>query len=142
MRRLPGGIQCLRNRLESRRAVFMRVSKIDDPAILRRAPGRLVRIGEETDRRLGANQDQLFDALQKLDGLLGEIRDSLDLHETRPPLASRRKPVARNAGAGCSGNAPRGGQSALLQRGSPNQNQRLLSGLECFGDLIDGIARH
>jgi hypothetical protein len=45
-----GGFQRVRERFERRHSVFMLVREIQDPAILRRAPGRLVRVSKETHR--------------------------------------------------------------------------------------------
>src|SRR5689334_9767881 len=100
----------------------MRVGEMKNPAIIWRAPGRLVRISKEADRRLRADQDQLLRSFHEIDDLLGEIGNALDLDAAGAALAARGKCVADDACAGRRSDATCGRESTLLQRGSADQH--------------------
>ncbi len=51
---------------------------------------RLVRIGEERDRRLGADQDDVLEARQHLERLIDRIGDAFDRHTAAAALHAAR----------------------------------------------------
>ena len=107
-----------------------------------RAPAGFAGIGKEGHRRLGADEDQFFDFSESLDDLLREIGNALDHDEARTTLDARRKGVAHDARAGRRSDTARRDETALLQRGTANDDGGLLAGLKRLGRDVHGGLRH
>ncbi len=109
---MPAGVlrrtQGFGHGFERGRAIFMRMREIKHLATFRRAIARLLRIGEEGDRRLGADQHQLFDIGEEIDDLLGEIGNAFDGDAARAALQARREGIAHQPRAAGGGDAAGG----------------------------------
>src|SRR5690242_14586469 len=79
---------------------------------------RLAGIGEERDRWLAANEDELLGILEELDDLFGEIGNAVDPDAPRATLQPRDEGIARDARARLCRDAACGRQSAFLEHGA------------------------
>jgi hypothetical protein len=106
MQRLFGRLHSVGESFQGSRPILVWMGEIKNFAILRSAPGRFVRIGEEADRRARADQDQLPCSFHEFDDLFREIGNALDLHAPGAALATRRKGVTRDPRAGRRSDTP------------------------------------
>src|ERR1700744_2923684 len=93
MHRLFGCSPRVGESLQGCRAILVWVGKIENPAILGRAPGRFVGICKETHRRARGDQNQLLRPFHKLGDLFGEVGNSLNRHSPGATLAARGKRI-------------------------------------------------
>ena len=123
-------------------AVLVAIREHAKLAAGRQGPTRLVRIGEEGDGRLGANEDEMVDVGEEADHLLREVRDALDRRHAGAPVETRSESVAEQATAARRRDPARGAK-ALSAEALASQQQRLLSwSSDNFGDPPDDRLVH
>lgn len=91
---LPG------QRFQSGDHVLGRIGEGVHLGALRYQVARLAGVGEERHRGAGARHDQVLDAVQLADGLLGEVAQTLDGGQARAALQSRGEGLRQRAQAG------------------------------------------
>ncbi len=113
----------------------MHVGEPDDVAIRMGGDARPVRMGEEGDRRLFADQNEAADLVELLDLLAGGIGQALHDRRTDAALQAR---IAADRGKPCAGPVGDGGgldQRFLHQGTVADQDHRLAATKRCGGFL-------
>ena len=140
-RRFFGRSKRIGERLEREYAVLVRMREGLDAAAFGDGPARFSGIGKKRDGRFGADQDQVFHAGQERDDLFCEIRNARDGNAARALLQSRRERIAHEPRARRGGDAAGCNETLLFERGSANEDGRILAGsANDFRDAIDGLA--
>src|SRR5260370_29821812 len=111
VQRLLGCLYSVGESLQGGRAILVSVGEIENSAILRRTPGRLIRICEEAYWGARADQDQLLCPFHEFDDLLSEIGNACDVHTSGTSLATWGERVAEDPRAGRSSDTARTRQS-------------------------------
>ena len=140
-RRRRGATESMVERFERLCAILMFVRKLGKAATLRRAPALLARIREERNRRLRADQDHLLDARQRLDDLLGEVGQALDVYAAGTQFAVRCERVRQQSGPGLRCDPAGGLEARAAQRSTAQQDHGLpaiAQQLDAFLDRIRG----
>ena len=109
------------------RAILVGVGEIDDLAPFRRTITGLAGIGEEGNRRLGADQHEFIEAFEERDDLLAEIRQALDDDAAGARLGVGGKSVAQEPRAGLGLDAARRLQRLADERRPAQQHRRPLA---------------
>jgi hypothetical protein len=105
------GSDCVGQILQGGDGVIGVAREVVHAAAFRNQVARLAGIREERHRRLGVDEDEVFQALKLQRGELGEVGEPLDRYESGTALDAGRKRFAQQLRSGRCGDAACGGQA-------------------------------
>lgn len=120
------------------RIFFDRAEAAERAAVGEQSP-RHVLIGEEADRRFGADEHELLDARGCREHLFREVGQAFDRDAPRPAIDPRGKGAVEQPAAGFRGDAAGGFEGGGRGRVVFEQQRAWLAVAEPFGDVADGL---
>ena len=98
-----------------------------------------VRVGEEADRFLGADEDDVLDAGEGGDGLVDGVGDAVDGVTSGAALDAGIGGLGDDGGAGGGGDGVGQGEGGCAQGAVAEDDHRLFAPAEDLGDMGDGV---